>query len=56
VTFAFRNQTFAYPSVNFACNFVQERSKDAKKISQPHGRTQAGARGCTCTVHPLDSE
>ena len=26
---------FACLSINFACNFVQERSGDAKKISQP---------------------
>jgi len=25
-----RKETFAYLSVNFACNFVQERSEDAK--------------------------
>ena len=26
----------AYLSVNFACNFVQERSEDATSISQQH--------------------
>jgi len=31
---AYLHTTFAYLSVNFACNFVQERSEDGKKISQ----------------------